>query len=123
MVRISFASIALLASLATFQASIARAQMVAVVGTGTAKCSKYLAEITAKAEAEREYFSWAQGYMSGILLSAPPGVDDAMLLIPEKMPITSQISFMREFCTRQPDVSYSDGVEALYRALGGTAVK
>lgn len=122
-VRSSAAAIALATISAALSPSVANSQMVAVVGSGTAKCGKYLMEISAKPEAEREYFSWAQGYMSGILLSAPPGVDDSLQLITEQMPVASQINFMRAFCSQKPDTSYSDGVEALYRALGGTAVR
>jgi hypothetical protein len=122
-VRSSAAAIVLATISAALSPSVANSQMVAVVGTGTAKCGKYLTEISAKPEAEREYFSWAQGYMSGILLSAPPGVDDSLQLITEKLPVASQINFMRQFCGQKPDTSYSDGVEALYRALGGTAIR
>ncbi|UZF90934.1 hypothetical protein [Bosea sp. NBC_00550] len=101
----------------------AQAQLVAVVGTGTAKCSQFNDSIVVRVEEEREYFAWAQGYMSGVLIGAPPNVDDNLLLIPEGFPIAAQMNFMRSFCKNRPSSSYSDGVEALYRALGGKALR
>jgi hypothetical protein len=104
-------------------AAPAIAQTVAIVGTGTAACSRFTAAIAARPIEEREYFSWAQGYMSGILLSAPPGVDEGLALTSDALPIPSQLAFVKAFCERYPSASYSDSVETLYRALGGKAIK
>ena len=61
--------------------------------------------------------------MSGILFTAPIGVDERMTLLPMGFPIAAQLAFLRAYCDRFPEAAYSDGVEALYRELGGTAVK
>lgn len=103
--------------------SIAMAQTVAIVGTGTASCLQFTTAIADKPIDEREYFAWGQGYMSGILLAAPAGVDDGLSLAPESFPIPAQIAFIRAFCGQFPTATYSDGIETLYRALGGKAVK
>lgn len=117
-------TIAVVASLASILAgSGAIAQTVAIIGTGTSKCSRFNAAVAERPLEEREYFAWAQGYMSGILLSAPPGVDDGLVLNPERLLVVSQMTFLRAFCQRFPDATYSDGAEALYRELGGTAIK
>lgn len=101
----------------------AMAQTVAIVGTGTASCSQFMMAIADRPVEEREYFAWAQGYMSGILLTAPAGVDDGLSLTPKAFPVAAQIAFVRAFCERFPATTYSDGIETLYRALGGKAVK
>ena len=61
--------------------------------------------------------------MSGILLAAPIGVDEQLTLLPVRFPIAAQLAFLRAYCERSPEASYSDGVETLYRELGGTAIK
>lgn len=116
-------TIAIVATIASTLASSAIAQTVAIIGTGTSKCSRFNLAVAERPLEEREYFAWAQGYMSGILFSAPPGVDDRLVLNPERLPIVSQLTFLRTFCQRFPDATYSDGTEALYRELGGIAIK
>lgn len=103
--------------------SSASSQTVAIVGTGTAACSRFNAVIIDRPNEEREYFAWAQGYMSGVLLSASAGVDDVLSLNPDAFPLAAQIAFVRVFCERFPESHYSDGVETLYRALGGKAIR
>ena len=99
------------------------AQTVAIIGTGTSKCSRFNVAVAERPLEEREYFALAQCYSSGIVLSGPPGVDGGLALNPEGLLIVSQLAFLRAFCQRFPDATYSDGAEALYRELGGTAIK
>lgn len=61
--------------------------------------------------------------MSGILFTAPIGVDEQLTLLPMRFPIVAQLAFLRAYCERFPEAAYSDGVEALYRDLGGAAIK
>jgi hypothetical protein len=111
-------------ALATWvSASGAMSQTIAIVGTGTASCSRFTSAIADRPLEEREFFAWGQGYMSGILFTAPAGVDDGLSLTPESFPIPAQIAFVRAFCDQFPTATYSEGVETLYRALGGKAVK
>lgn len=98
-------------------------QTIAIVGTGTASCAQFIEAVSIRPVEEREYFSWAQGYMSGILLSAPAGVDEGLSLTPAALPIRAQLSFVKAFCEKFRSANYSDSVETLYRALGGRAIK
>lgn len=95
----------------------AEAQSVKIVGIGASSCQFFLQEINGKPEVEKNFFAWAQGYMSGLLLRAPPGKDEDLDLEPGVYPLLKQAEFLRGFCTRNPDADFSDGVNDLYRTL------
>ncbi|MCR4524429.1 MULTISPECIES: hypothetical protein [Bosea] len=95
----------------------AEAQSVKIVGIGASSCQYFLRETDGKPEVEKNFFAWAQGYMSGLLLRAPPGKDEDLDLAPDLYPLLKQAEFLRNFCTRNPDVDFSDGVNNLYRML------
>jgi hypothetical protein len=61
------------------------AQTAKIVGTGAATCATFLSDIARNPISEREYFSWAQGYMSCILMRSPPGKD-------ENLDLTARVS-------------------------------
>ncbi|HKH00929.1 MAG TPA: hypothetical protein VKB08_09445 [Bradyrhizobium sp.] len=102
---------------ATLWVFAAEAQTANVVGLGAIKCSEFSAEIRSSTELEREYFAWAQGFMSGILIRSPAGVDEGLELNPPAFPLLKQADFVRQFCQDNPSKSYNDGVVALYRIL------
>lgn len=106
------AHVVLLLHVATSQGETAK-----IVGTGVATCSKFLDEIARNPLSEREYFSWAQGYMSGILMRAPPGKDDGLNLLPIEFPVTTQLSFFRTFCATHPQTDFVDATLELYKRL------
>ena len=60
----------------------ASAQMVKIVGIGAASCAHFNEEIARDPRSERDYFAWAQGFMSGVLAQAPLGVDEGLDLDP-----------------------------------------
>ena len=93
------------------------AQSVKIVGLGASSCQSFLREINGKPEVEKNFFAWAQGYMSGLLLRAPPGKDEDLDLEPAHYPLLRQAEFLRNFCTRNPDADFPDGVNDLYRTL------
>ena len=93
------------------------AQTANIVGLGAATCKNFISDVEQNARVQRDYFAWAQGFMSGILMRAPPGVDEGLELNPSAFPLLRQIEFLRSFCARNPDKDYSDGVIELYRAL------
>lgn len=93
------------------------AQSVKIVGIGASSCQFFLREINGKPEIEKNFFAWAQGYMSGLLLRAPQGKDEDLDLDPDVYPLLRQAEFLRSFCTRNPDADFSDGVNDLYRTL------
>ncbi|WP_089172896.1 hypothetical protein [Bosea sp. AS-1] len=95
----------------------AEAQSVKIVGIGASTCQFFLREINGKPEVEKNFFAWAQGYMSGLLLRAPPGKDEDLDLEPTNYPLLKQAEFLRNFCTRNPDADFPDGVNDLYRTL------
>ena len=95
----------------------AQAQSVKIVGIGASTCTRFLQEIDGKPQAEREYFAWAQGYMSGLLIRAPAGKDEGLDLTPPAFPLLKQAAFLRTFCATNRDADYSDGVNTLYRTL------
>ncbi len=112
-------AIAILCSAAAgaLPAGPAGAQTVKIVGIGASSCQYFLRETNGKPEAEKNFFAWAQGYMSGLLLRAPPGKDEDLDLAPDAYPLLKQAEFLRSFCTRNPDADFSDGVNDLYRTL------
>lgn len=93
------------------------AQSVKIVGIGASSCQYFLRETNGKPEVEKNFFAWAQGYMSGLLLRAPPGTDEDLDLAPGVDPLLKQAEFLRSFCARNPDADFSDGVNDLYRTL------
>ncbi|WP_346364419.1 hypothetical protein [Bosea sp. (in: a-proteobacteria)] len=95
----------------------AGAQTVKIVGIGATSCQYFARETNGQPDVEKNFFAWAQGYMSGLLLRAPPGVDDDLDLDPAVFPLLKQIEFLRNFCLRNPDADFSDGVYELYRTL------
>src|SRR5215204_7169260 len=97
--------------------SPSKAQNVKIVGIGATQCEKYLAKVDGNVVAEREYFAWAQGYMSGLLIRAPAGKDEDLNLEPAEFPLLKQAAFLRTFCQTDPSADFSDGIHALYRIL------
>lgn len=95
----------------------AEAQSVKIVGIGASSCQYFLRETNGKPEIEKNFFAWAQGYMSGLLLRAPPGKDEDLDLAPDAYPLLKQAEFLRSYCTRNLDADFSDGVNDLYRTL------
>lgn len=95
----------------------AKAQSVKIVGIGASSCGYFLRETNGKPDVEKNFFAWAQGYMSGLLWRAPPGKDEDLDLMPEAYPLLKQAEFLRSFCERNPGADYSDGVTELYLTL------
>lgn len=105
------------AAVVTLFVGQAEAQSVKIVGIGASSCQFFLRESNGKPEVERNFFAWAQGYMSGLLLRAPARRDEDLDLEPDAYPLLKQAEFLRGFCTRNPDADFSDGVNDLYRML------
>ncbi len=90
---------------------------VKVVGVGASTCQQYLSEVRDNLALEREYISWAQGYMSGLLIRAPAGVDESLDLNPPGYPLLRQAEYLRNFCATQPKADFPEAVQELYRTL------
>ena len=92
-------------------------QTAKIVGTGATRCATFLNDVAGTPVYEREYFSWAQGYMSGILFRAPPDKDQYLDLTPPEFPVKTQLEFFRNYCATHPQEGYADAVETLYKRL------
>ena len=99
------------------QASSVAAQTVKIVGIGASSCAQFTREIGPNSSTERDYFAWAQGFMSGVLAQAPLGVDEGLDLDPPSLALPAQAAFLREYCSKNQDHSYADAVIALYSLL------
>lgn len=106
-----------LAVLGVVAAGRAQAETAHIVGIGAASCTRFNEEVARNPPVERDYVAWAQGFMSGVLIRAPAGVDENLDLLPPTYPLQRQADFLRSFCRNNPDRDYSDGVLDLYRLL------
>src|SRR5262245_59644195 len=97
--------------------------MAKIVGTGAATCATFLSDIARNPFSEREYFAWAQGYMSGILMRAPPGKDENLDLTPPGFPVKDQLGFFRDFCAEHEQNDFADAAAQLYQRLREFAPK
>lgn len=95
----------------------ASAQIGKIVGLGAARCAQFTLDAERSPVMQRDYFAWAQGFMSGVLLSQPTGVDEGLDLIPQSLPLLQQLEFLRQYCRDKPDEDFTDAVLALYKKL------
>lgn len=102
-----------------FAATCAQAQTAKIVGIGASSCAHFNEETIRRPSTERDYFAWAQGFMSGVLLRAPLGQDEKLDLAPPSFSLRQQAAFLREFCSRNTSQSYADAVLELYLRLRG----
>jgi len=84
---------------------------------GATKCAQFEADVARNSAAQRDYLAWAQGFMSGILLSRPAGVDEDLDLNPLTFGLLPQLEFLRSQCGQNQSASFSDAVVALYKRL------
>jgi hypothetical protein len=87
------------------------------VGYGATSCSHFLQDYQGDPLIERVYFAWAQGYLSALLITRPPGVDENLDLTPVSFNVLTQMEYVRTYCRSNPTVGYSVAIEALYRQL------
>lgn len=88
-----------------------------IVGLGASTCTQFARDVKKNPAVQRDYLAWAQGFMSGILLGRPPGVDESLDLIPTTFPLHKQIAFLRAYCQKHPTEDFSDAVLDLYKNL------
>ncbi|MBC9877693.1 hypothetical protein G8O24_10110 [Bradyrhizobium sp. INPA01-394B] len=108
-----------LSSFAVFavEASRAEAPKARIVGLGATTCQRFNDDVKANPVLRRDYLAWAQGFMSGIILSRPPGVDEGLDLNPVTFDLINQLHFLEDHCARNVSLDFSDAVEALYKRL------
>ena len=113
---LTLSSIALLAADAGRELC-AEAPKARIVGLDAATCGQFNDDVKTNPLVRRDYLAWAQGFMSGILLGRPPGVDEGLDLNPPSFGLIVQLHFMEDQCAKNPSLDFSDAVEALYKRL------
>lgn len=99
--------------------SSAQAETAKIVGIGASSCARFSEETAGRPTVERDYFAWAQGFMSGVLMRAPQGVDENLDLAPPWFSLAKQAAFLRDYCEKKPSRSFADAVIELYIYLRG----
>jgi hypothetical protein len=94
-----------------------QAQTAKIVGLGATGCREFIAETTQNPALQRDYLAWVQGFMSGLLLSRPPGVDEGLNLAPSTFPLLKQLEFLRDYCIQNASDRFTDAILSLYRRL------
>ena len=103
--------------MATNGAARSEAQTRKIVGMGATTCQRFNADVATHLASRRDYLAWAQGYMSGILLGRPAGVDDGLDLDPTTFSLLNQLKFLEDYCAGNASMDFGDAVEALYKRL------
>lgn len=116
LLALALSSSALLAT-GGWQVLKAEPQKAKIVGLGAATCQRFSDDVKANPVLRRDYLAWAQGFMSGIILSRPPGVDEGLDLAPATFDLIGQLHFLEDHCARNAALDFSDAVEALYKRL------
>ncbi|MBN8958735.1 MAG: hypothetical protein J0H17_19540 [Rhizobiales bacterium] len=88
---------------------------VKIIGIGATTCRQFVHDATTTPATQRQYLAWLQGYLSGIVIGRPAGVDEGIDLIPEDFPLSAQLKFVRDYCLSVPSASFADAIEALFR--------
>jgi hypothetical protein len=95
----------------------AESQTARIVGLGATTCLRFNEDVRSTPSVQREYLAWAQGFMSGILVGRPPGVDQDLDLNPSSFDLIDQLHFLQDFCAKNPSANFADAIEALYKRL------
>jgi hypothetical protein len=95
----------------------AEALKVNIVGLGATTCQRFKEDIKSDPSLRKDYLAWIQGFMSGILSSRPPGVDEGLDLNPATFGLLDQLNFLEDLCAKDSSLIFSDAVAALYKRL------
>ncbi len=84
---------------------------------GATTCQRFNDDVRSNPSVRRDYLAWAQGFMSGVLLSRPPGIDEGLDLAPATFDLIGQLHFLEDHCSQNAAADFADAVEALYKRL------
>jgi len=115
--KIMCLAIAIIGLTAVNPANAQQPMAVKIVGIGATSCRSFVEQATPDRSSQRQYLAWMQGYMSGIVIARPVGVDEGIDLNPKTFPLAQQIKFIRDYCLNAPSDSFADAVEALFKKL------
>jgi hypothetical protein len=83
-------------------------------GAGTQTCAVFVAHYKGSIRSlENFYFSWAQGYMSGLNVAVGSEAGNHKPADLNAIAPATQLRFIRDYCERNPLKRYSTAVEAL----------
>jgi hypothetical protein len=88
-----------------------------IQGLGAQACASFASNFKQNPMMEKFYFTWAQGYMSGLnmgLLAIGNEMTDL-----RNFDIDRQQSFIRRFCDQHPLRDYTDAVDDLFTTMRG----
>lgn len=88
-----------------------------IVGLGATTCRRFKEDIKSDPPIRKAYLAWTQGFMSGILSSGPPGVDEGLDLNPTTFGLLNQLRFLEDLCARNSSLDFSDAVASFYKRL------
>ena len=91
------------------------------MGAGTKSCAVFARTYKDKPKtADMIYFSWAQGYMSGVNLAAGINNKDYRPANLNAMTVAAQQRFIRDFCDRNPLKDFREAVDTLLGNIRST---
>ena len=91
------------------------------MGAGTKSCAVFARTYKDKPKtADMIYFSWAQGYMSGVNLAAGINNKDYRPANLNAMAVAVQQRFIRDFCDRNPLKDFREAVDTLLGNIRST---
>lgn len=89
-------------------------------GVGTQTCAVFVAHYKGSIRSlENFYFSWAQGYMSGLNVAVGSEAGNHKPADLNAIAPATQLRFIRDYCERNPLKRYSTAVEALLANMRG----
>jgi hypothetical protein len=108
------ARVALCLGLMPLSSPVTAAEQYQSMGAGTRSCAVFARTYKEKPKsADMIYFSWAQGYMSGVNRTAGANNKDFRPANLNAKSVGAQRKFIREFCDRNPLKDYREAVDAL----------
>ena len=91
------------------------------MGAGTRSCAVFARTYKEKPKsADMIYFSWAQGYMSGVNIAAGINNKDYRPANLNAMTVAAQQRFIRDFCDRNPLKDFREAVDTLLGNIRST---
>ncbi len=79
-----------------------------IVGLGATTCQRFNDDVRSNPSVRRDYLAWAQGFMSGVLLSRPPGIDEGLDLAPATFDLIGQLHFLEDHCSQNAAADFAD---------------
>jgi hypothetical protein len=84
------------------------------MGTGLESCGTFAKNYQVSPQTfESIYFSWAQGFLTGVNAIAAAKQDGTNRDL-SSIPVNQQQQFLRDYCNKHPLAEYMEGVVALY---------